>query len=169
MSSRYLPVFPTPSHPRSENHPSNIFVQAFIKGQEAAAQRTRYGNYWKLQEFWANGITEHRAVVDQFVEPIVEKAFARQRGGLADKETDADLVSSLVREMNGRWDLLYYFLCSRCADVHAIKDELLNILVAARDTVSFKSSGSRYRRITVFLRQLRSSPLGCMLLQETLL
>ncbi|KAF8918928.1 cytochrome P450 monooxygenase pc-3 [Mucidula mucida] len=104
-----------------ENHPSNIFARAFIKGQRLIALRTGFGRLWPLQEFWTNEVISLRRTVDEFVEPLVKDAFRKKAVGQLEKNGQVSLVSDLVNVTD---------------DEVAIKDELLNILVAGRDTTA---------------------------------
>ncbi|KAF8918972.1 cytochrome P450 [Mucidula mucida] len=111
---------PNPIH--FENHPSNVFVRAFLEGQELIAKRTRYGQTWRLMEFWKNKVTPQRQIVDEFVTPMMKDAFKRKAAGQLEKDSAAgDLLSSLVVGTD---------------DEKAIQDELINILVAGRDTTA---------------------------------
>ncbi|KAF9005761.1 cytochrome P450 monooxygenase pc-3 [Hymenopellis radicata] len=104
-----------------ENHPSNVFVRAFVRAQELIATRTRYGSLWPLQEFWTNEVIPLRRTVDEFVEPLIKDAYKKKAAGESEKDGVISLVSELVNVTD---------------DEVAIKDELLNILVAGRDTTA---------------------------------
>ena len=88
---------------------------------------------------------EGRNIIDAFIEPIisdaVEKAKSRD-GQLADARTDEDersadtLLSHLVRMTAGTWaQWLCPLMLTVRADRKLIKDEILNIAIAGRDTV----------------------------------
>ena len=62
------------------NHPSNVFVRAFMQGQIQTAFRARFGKMWPLKEIWSDEVLPHRRQVDKFVNPILEE---RQRRHLA--------------------------------------------------------------------------------------
>ncbi|KAG7443919.1 cytochrome P450 [Guyanagaster necrorhizus] len=110
------------------DHPSNIFVRAFVKGQELIARRSRTGTMWPLLEFWHNKVTPHRHVIEGIVQPLLDDAFARKKQkadageALDDKEKE---VTSLLDD-----------LVEDTEDTRAIIDELVNILVASRDTTA---------------------------------
>ncbi|KAL0574430.1 Protein kinase alk2 [Marasmius crinis-equi] len=99
------------------NHPSNSFVSAFMKGQELTARRTRQGTTWPLQEFWNDEVADQRAVVNEFIEPILADVHQREK-----KEDGSECLLE---------DLVKY-----TQDNQVILDELVNILVAGRDTTA---------------------------------
>ncbi|KAG7089166.1 hypothetical protein E1B28_010871 [Marasmius oreades] len=108
-----------------ENHPSNRFVTAFMKGQEIAVQRARSGKVWPLMEFWKDELAMNRAVVDEFVKPILANVKQREESRSAQSkeplEEDEFFLAHLVRQNT---------------DDQVILDELVNILVASRDTTA---------------------------------
>ncbi|KAF8918955.1 cytochrome P450 monooxygenase pc-3 [Mucidula mucida] len=104
-----------------ENHPSNVFVRAFVRAQELISTRTRYGGLWPLKEFWTNEVIPLRRTVDEFVEPLLRDAYKKKAAGQLEKVGELSLVSNLVNVTD---------------DEVMIKDELLNILVAGRDTTA---------------------------------
>ncbi|KAK1230887.1 Protein kinase alk2 [Marasmius sp. AFHP31] len=99
------------------NHPSNSFVTAFMKGQDLTARRTRTGTTWPLLEFWKDEVADQRAVVNEFIEPILADVQQREK-----KEDGSECFLE---------DLVKY-----TQDDQVILDELVNILVAGRDTTA---------------------------------
>ncbi|KAK0489452.1 cytochrome P450 [Armillaria novae-zelandiae] len=96
------------------DHPSNVFVRAFMKGQELIARRSRAGAVWPLLEFWENKVTPHRRVMEDVVQPLLDDAFARK------KKRKQDVGEALDEK-----------------EVASLLDDLLvNILVASRDTTA---------------------------------
>ncbi|KAF8164774.1 cytochrome P450 monooxygenase pc-2 [Crassisporium funariophilum] len=109
-----------------ENHPSTIFVKAFTEGQSIGAQRTTYGYEWPLTEFWQDAIKPYRKIMDGFTEPLVRDALAKREADIASqKGTDAK---------NDEEDNLLAHLVKHTQDTKILKDELVNLLVAGRDT-----------------------------------
>ncbi|KAF8164307.1 cytochrome P450 [Pholiota molesta] len=104
------------------NHPSNVFVDAFLQGQILSSIRGRTGPSWPLQEFWGDKIKPLREIMDKFTEPVLMEAL-RKRNMNADGKVDED-------------DTLLSHLIQRTQDVTVLKDELLNLLVAGRDTTA---------------------------------
>jgi hypothetical protein len=83
---RYPVSSPLANSPAFVNHPSNTFVNAFSTGQHLSALRTRYGPTWPVMEFWKDKIKPHRKVVNEFIQPILTEALAKQAA--ISKETD---------------------------------------------------------------------------------
>ncbi|KAJ7123185.1 cytochrome P450 [Mycena epipterygia] len=105
------------------NHPSNTFVNAFLEAQRLHVARSRFGTKWPLNEFWKDKVKPHRNVIDEFIEPILDEAFAEKaRRSAEDDKLEADtLLSHLLKGTE---------------DKQIIRDEILNILVAGRDTTA---------------------------------
>ncbi|KAJ7062830.1 cytochrome P450 monooxygenase pc-3 [Mycena amicta] len=111
------------------NHPSNSFVTAFIEGQHLHVDRSRFGSKWQLGEFWKDLIQPHREVIDKFIEPIIQRALSeklRRAAASTEANTDAD------KEV----ETLLGHLLKSTEDKAIIRDEILNMLVAGRDTTS---------------------------------
>ncbi|KAF5354751.1 hypothetical protein D9756_005648 [Leucocoprinus leucothites] len=123
---------PYPDHPSPlakpnsvvfENHPSNAFVKAFVGGQDVVSLRSRLGNFWPLKEMSGDAVAPLRKEVDRFVEPFVQEGMRRKQ----EKANGA--------KANGSETLLDY-LVDQTPDTEVIKDELVNLLVASRDTTA---------------------------------
>ncbi|KAF5371946.1 hypothetical protein D9615_008111 [Tricholomella constricta] len=122
------PSYP-PSPASNDEHPSTRFVNAFIAGQTLSSLRSRYGPSWALVEFWYDRVRPHRAVVDEFTEPILEEALRNNhaRRALGEQEKEDEEANSGT--------LLDHLVC-QTQDRQVLKDELTNLLVAARDTTA---------------------------------
>ena len=91
------------------NHPSNTFANAFVAGLRGIADRFRYGPRWPLLEFWKDEVKPHRKVVDDFIQPILMEALAKQaeiKEAVDAKEEGMDsnevtLLGHLVRHTQG--------------------------------------------------------------------
>jgi hypothetical protein len=83
---RYPESSPLANSPAFVNHPSNMFANAFTTGQFLSALRTRYGPTWPMKEFWKDKIRPHRAVVSDFIQPMLTEALVKQAA--ISKETD---------------------------------------------------------------------------------
>ncbi|KAJ3808258.1 cytochrome P450 [Lentinula aff. lateritia] len=113
----------------SFTHPSNIFVRAFTQGQDQAALRGRRGDMWPMAEFWSDNVKAQRAQVDNFTNPILQERRNEQlaRGTTSrSKESDED----------GESETFLDHLIRSTDDDQIIRDELVNILVAGRDTTA---------------------------------
>ncbi|KAF8810019.1 cytochrome P450 [Phlegmacium glaucopus] len=112
--------------PSFYNHPSTIFAKALSKGQDLTTARSSFGNDWPLFEFWSDKVAPYRKVIDDFTEPLMEDALAKRNlelnnDGADDKDDDenSNLLAHLVKHTQ---------------DKNILKDELVNLLVAGRDT-----------------------------------
>ncbi|KAF8998684.1 cytochrome P450 [Cyathus striatus] len=106
-----------------DSHPSNRFISAFMEGQHLMSQRSRKGGMWPLQELFGDTVAPNRKVVDEFVTPLMERAIRKKRGNkceLKEKEVD-NLLDHLVQQTE---------------DATVLMDELVNLLVAGRDTTA---------------------------------
>jgi len=83
------------------NHPSNTFVKAFTAGQLLVALRSRYGPSWPLFEFWKSKVKPHRKVVDEFIEPILAEALAKQAGVVCDEYVNVEKAHPLSDTLLG--------------------------------------------------------------------
>ncbi|KAG7440388.1 cytochrome P450 monooxygenase pc-3 [Guyanagaster necrorhizus] len=118
---------PLADNPHFVNHPSNAFLDAFAAAQEKSAIRLQTGKYWPLFEFWADAVKPLRQVVNEFVEPLLVEALnikARGDNPVEDKKDFDEGVSLLTR------------LVENTDDTKLIRDELVNVLAAGRDTTA---------------------------------
>ncbi|KAL0581045.1 Protein kinase alk2 [Marasmius crinis-equi] len=107
-----------------KDHPSNLFAQAFLESQAATASRFFFGGLWRLREFWTDEVKKHMRVCDAYIEPILNEALARKRErkeqkGEAEPEEGETLLDYLVNATE---------------DKTLIRDEIVNIMIAGRDT-----------------------------------
>ncbi|KAF5341463.1 hypothetical protein D9758_013948 [Tetrapyrgos nigripes] len=107
------------------NHPSTKFVNALTDGQAVIALRSIYGRYWRLLEFWKDKASTHRKAMEDFVLPILDSAMENRKN---------DVVSGEVKEIEDETFLEH--LVTLTEDKKVVMDELLNILIAARDTTA---------------------------------
>ncbi|KAK0200214.1 cytochrome P450 [Desarmillaria ectypa] len=118
---------PLAVNPHFVNHASNVFVKAFAAAQEQSAIRLQIGQYWPIFEFSADAVKPLRQVVNEFVEPLLVEALNRKAktGKLVEDEKESDENMSLLARLVENTD-----------DTKVIRDELVNILVAGRDTTA---------------------------------
>ncbi|KAI5892277.1 cytochrome P450 [Schizophyllum commune H4-8] len=112
------------------DHPSDRFVDAFTEGQNLMALRTRTsGTAWPLFEFWQDRVAAKRRVVDEFVNSILdESAFV---GAGQDVEAKVGAAGK-----PGEEDTLLHHLLNYTQVRQVLTDEVVNLLVAGRDTTS---------------------------------
>ncbi|KAK0438217.1 cytochrome P450 [Armillaria borealis] len=104
-------------------HPSNVFVKAFAKAQEQVVVRFHRGQFWPLCELRADEVKPLRQVVDDFMQPTLAEALDRKAKGVK-LETDFESMSLLD------------CLVESTDDTKIVRDELVNLLAAGRDSVS---------------------------------
>lgn len=113
---------------KTYEHPALRFVNAFSEAQMITAQRMRFGSSWPLQEFWYDTMKEPMKIVHRFGDPIVAEAIKRKREGRSDLEEkdDETLLENLVNSTE---------------DHITLRDEIMSLLVAGRDTVGLHLHG----------------------------
>ncbi|KAI0774073.1 cytochrome P450 monooxygenase pc-3 [Fomes fomentarius] len=105
------------------------FPHAFAAAQRHVSERPRVGWLWPLQELFRSKTDEDMAVVNAFIEPILQDALRkkeeREKAGLDldDKESQDD-------------ETLLDHLVKQTSDPTILHDETLNILLAGRDTTA---------------------------------
>ncbi|KAH9477758.1 Cytochrome P450 monooxygenase 75 [Psilocybe cubensis] len=116
----YPPGHEKANSPVFYNHPSTSFVKAFTKGLSIVAERGNFGKEWALVEFNSDQVTPLRQIIDDFTEPLLSKALhARSNGTNLKTNEEVTLLEHLVKHTQ---------------DTKILKDELVNLLVAGRDT-----------------------------------
>lgn len=130
----------SPAHLNNTSHPANRFAHAFAEAQSLTALRSRFGVHWPLREFWRDHCKEHMRVVNGYIEPILKEAVARREEvSSADVKEVAEgdtLLSHLVNLTQGNAIVPPLSIQSNASlDTKILKDEILNIMIAGRDTV----------------------------------
>ncbi|PBK87668.1 cytochrome P450 monooxygenase pc-1 [Armillaria gallica] len=115
----------------SEHHRSNeahVFVEAFQNAQRVLSIRERQGWTWPLSEIVKDKTEASMKVVHGFVEPIIEAALQKQKALGSVRKKDINEI--------GDDETLLDHLVRMTSDLAVIRDETLNILLAARDTTA---------------------------------
>ncbi|KIJ06968.1 hypothetical protein PAXINDRAFT_91187, partial [Paxillus involutus ATCC 200175] len=116
-----------------QNHPANVFAHAFLEAQLATSYRGRFGRLWRLVEFWRDRAKKHTDVCFKFIDPILKEALAKKKAmkeaGLIPDQKQND------REVSEEHTLLDH-LVNYTEDPIVIRDEILNIMIAGRDTTA---------------------------------
>ncbi|KAH8818590.1 cytochrome P450 [Flagelloscypha sp. PMI_526] len=119
-----------------ETHTSNNFVRSFARGQDQCGFRARSGPNWRLFEFWKDDVIPRRQIIETYVREITEvKQAAREKkmldsGKVGEEEEPDTLLDVLFESMTDPKDLV---------------DEIINLLVAGRDTTAGLLSFSIYK------------------------
>jgi cytochrome P450 len=119
---------------KDSNNVALDFASAFTAAQTALAKRNMIGGSWPLFELLRDPTTEPMKVVNEFLEPILKDAIAKQQAsqGLSNADKDAEdetLLDHLVRQTT---------------DIKILKDQTLNILLAGRDTTASTLTSAIY-------------------------
>ncbi|KAJ7023596.1 cytochrome P450 [Mycena alexandri] len=111
------------------------FAPAFLEAQDITALRVRYTSFWPLAEFWHDKIKEPMRTVEQFLDPILEGVIAKRREARSTPPSPITSTSPGIKSSTEPETLLEH-LIEYTDDVKVLRDELLNISVAGRDTVT---------------------------------
>ncbi|KAJ6553147.1 cytochrome P450 [Mycena capillaripes] len=119
--------------PAAQPHPSSTFATAFQEAQMITALRTRFGQHWPLQEFWTDRLAAPMGIVRGFLDPILKEAVAKKRAaGASEGEKKNELGDREVQEGESLLDHLVNYT----DDYTILRDEILNITAAGRDTTA---------------------------------
>ncbi|TFK48292.1 cytochrome P450 [Heliocybe sulcata] len=125
-----LPYPESAKHKRNHsNHPATAFVNAFSNAQARIAMRGRFGSAWPLIEFWADRAKKYLGPVNEFIEPILQNAIERKKNSKVIEEVAGERE---IREGETLLDHLVHYT----EDQTILRDEILNMLVAGRDTTA---------------------------------
>ncbi|QRV78302.1 cytochrome P450 family protein [Ceratobasidium sp. AG-Ba] len=97
------------------------FAAAFSRAQEKLLFRFVFSKFWPLFEMFWDRTGQDMKVIDAYVRPILEERLAEK---------------SLGAKEGGRADTFLDHLIQYTDDKSTIKDEIVNMLVAGRDTTS---------------------------------
>ncbi|KAI5991795.1 cytochrome P450 [Pisolithus albus] len=115
------------------NHPSNVFARAFADAQSLTTLRGRLGTFWRLAEFWSDRVKKEVAVCYEFIDPILKDALEMKRLMKEDEKTAGQVRSE---EKSALGDTLLGDLINCTDDITLIRDEIMSILLAGRDTTA---------------------------------
>ncbi|TFK72863.1 cytochrome P450 [Pluteus cervinus] len=129
MDSLSLPLpYPTSGSSKSSpivntnSHIAESFVQSFSLVPKISSMRHLNGGVWPLLEMWDDKLKPHMDVINNFVEPVIQSAMERKKGGVEKGEEESlTLLDELVRQTD---------------DQTLIRDETINMLVAGKDTTA---------------------------------
>ncbi|KAI5895522.1 cytochrome P450 [Schizophyllum commune H4-8] len=117
--------FPTASSSASPESELN-FVTAFNDAQTACAGRMRFAEHWPLFEMGRDRVEGPMRVVRAHIEPILAEALLRK----GEREATGEKKAA-----PGEQTLLEH-LVDYTEDIGVIRDEILNIMIAGRDTTA---------------------------------
>ncbi|KAF8547417.1 cytochrome P450 [Imleria badia] len=103
------------------------FARAFARAQYMASVRVRRSWLWPLFELWGDGTVEPMKVVNAYVEPFLQDAIEKAKA--------ASLHGENTPESSDE-DTLLDHLVRLTTDPVVLKDAILNIMIAGRDTTA---------------------------------
>lgn len=117
---------------QGEGEEENLAIQfsaAFLQAQIVIAERERYGRIWPLLEIFKDRAREPMEVVNRYLDPVIRDAVGRynEKKAVAGEKGE-------VEEEGG--ETLLDHLVTLTSDTALLRDETLNILIAARDTMA---------------------------------
>ncbi|THV01192.1 cytochrome P450 [Dendrothele bispora CBS 962.96] len=122
----YPPTSPLSSPLSFLNHPSTKFATALTQSLEIIIQRSTIGKHWRLFEFWRDKVQRHRRDLEEFINPILDEVV---EGSRKDGNIDDNLKEGVE-------ETFLEHLVKFTEDRKVVTDEVLNILLAARDTTA---------------------------------
>ncbi|KIL67120.1 hypothetical protein M378DRAFT_23065 [Amanita muscaria Koide BX008] len=123
-----IPLDPEPAATSS----SEAFSDAFMDALKTITDRQRFGWIWPLREIFEDKTRKPMKIVDGFIQPIVKEALAKKRAGKLNEKKREEEASDHLEE----GETLLDHLVQVTEDLQVIKDEILNIMIAGRDTTA---------------------------------
>jgi cytochrome P450 len=117
----------SPVERNNEDHPANRFSKAFAEAQLSVAQRGRFGSNWRPREFWTDSVWKDLDVIDGYIDPILKAAVEKHRQRQVEQAGAKDVAAD---------DTLLSHLTLFTQDTKVLRDEILNIMIAGRDTTA---------------------------------
>ncbi|KAJ7048749.1 cytochrome P450 monooxygenase pc-1 [Mycena amicta] len=114
--------FPPPQSNSAQAETANRFVQAFNESMQVIAEREYIGAIWPLWEMWEDKTKKPMKVVNAFLEPIIHAGIRKKRTKSTEQKEERE-AQTLLEELLMSTD-----------DPKVLRDEILNILLAGRDT-----------------------------------
>ncbi|KAH8101718.1 cytochrom P450 [Cristinia sonorae] len=130
---------PLPYPPRSPEAARQVgvlsladrFARAFARAQDTIASRGRLGYIWPWLEIFKDKTKDDMKIVDAFLNPILKDALEKRRN-----EVEAGLWQDVDGEEVADEDTFLDHLVRTTTNSQIIHDEILNILIAGRDTTA---------------------------------
>ncbi|KAH7882561.1 cytochrome P450 [Phlebopus sp. FC_14] len=125
---------PFPFHVKSAEAPTGKskiaedFARAFAKAQFVVSERPRRNWIWPVFEIFGDKTAEPMKVVNAYIEPILQEAIEKRKMALARGEKDGKGPSDE--------DTLLDHLVRLTTDPVVLRHEVLNIMIAGRDTMA---------------------------------
>ncbi|KDQ49960.1 hypothetical protein JAAARDRAFT_611408 [Jaapia argillacea MUCL 33604] len=104
------------------------FSRAFAQSQQIIADRSRTGEVWPLLEIFGDQTKKPMEVVNGYIEPILREALEKRK-------TSEKVIEGDKYEV-GEGETLLDHLVKYTSDPVVLKDEILNIMIAGKDTTA---------------------------------
>ncbi|KAJ9091639.1 hypothetical protein QFC19_009009 [Naganishia cerealis] len=127
--------------------------EAFAEAQAVASMRIKAGTLWSLFEWRKNKMAEPMRIIRGFIRPIVIDAVRKQMTEVNGNATKPKASGGAV---HAAAETLLDHLVQVLDDPRAIEDEIINILIAASDTVGRSFSSSIDTRVKLIGSWLQS-------------
>ncbi|KAK2461124.1 hypothetical protein APHAL10511_006651 [Amanita phalloides] len=132
---------------------ANAFAVAFLEAQDVAAERERHGWVWPFYEIWKDRTYKSMQIIDGCIEPIIREALAKKKASAHKGNVNAKMSEHLE---DG--ETLLSHLVQVTEDPKVLKDAILNIMIAGRDTTASTLTFTLYflalhPQVTTRLRQ----------------
>jgi len=86
------------------DHPSDVFVKAFVGAQENSAKRTLAGSIWPMLEFLEDAVAIDRKILNRFAQPFLEKSLREKKSRSVDSEDVTEtLLDYLMDKTSGEY------------------------------------------------------------------
>ncbi|KZP20533.1 cytochrome P450 [Athelia psychrophila] len=106
---------------------AETFSRAIQEAQDGLARRMRSGPTWQILELFKDNTAKPMKIVDTYMYPILNEAIEKQKAQ-AKGNVDDDKI--------GEAETLLDHLIKLTTDKTVLRDEILNILIAGRDTTA---------------------------------
>ncbi|KAI0722460.1 cytochrome P450 [Fomitopsis betulina] len=118
--------------PEKAQDKAEAFASAFLKTEHLCAERATQGKLWPLWEMREDKSRQYMRIVDAYLHPILEEALAKKAP--REREEKVNRVEE-AGEIEDEETLLDH-LVKYTSDLTVLHDEVLNILLAGRDTTA---------------------------------
>ncbi|PCH37762.1 cytochrome P450 monooxygenase pc-3 [Wolfiporia cocos MD-104 SS10] len=124
------PKYTLPSS--TEANRADAFATAFARAQEVIVERSLMGPFWPLFELFRDKSAPYMKVVDEYLDPILKEAVAKKEARLRDGRHLGEKEAEGLDDDETLLDNLVKYT----SDPVVLHDEVLNILIAGRDTTA---------------------------------
>ncbi|GJJ08887.1 hypothetical protein Clacol_003107 [Clathrus columnatus] len=106
-------------------HKNDRFAKALAEAQAETALRTKLGDLWPLRDIFGDRIQDSMAIINEYIDPILQEALENRKPNGGDTRAE---------NLQGGPETLLSHLVQETDDIDIIRDEVINIMLAGRDT-----------------------------------